>query len=651
MYLREEIEMNYEDVLSRIDEQKKSNNITSQLYRYTGLLQAIEFFSQRFSASQILEYTYDFVTELLIVDQIAVFSKQEDRYVLIKSKGYKFSTYILPFDESFDMIAKFHGHIMNTEDMERFLPSDLLKVFPSNLCIPLIIEDQLYGFILVNRMNKKALFNEDDYIIAEALMQLSNTSLSNYKSYQDLHNAKAELDEKIFNLFAINHSSKVLLSELNLSNLYTLSIDVFSELTQSSVTAFFLYDEISESFKLRAIKDAFHPSKMLNISLYLTPNAEINPSKTILDMQNPEDIDYFNSLYHNGYETVQALDPLYIVMVTKNTELLAFVTLGKNLADRPYHKGIFELIESLSSSSYIALSNAKYFKQANEQKQLLQKKFDRLMSLNSLMKNINSAKTIEELSQLTLNTLEISFGMKTGLFALYNPKKNAFEVLNSINIDNCPSEFSFSEDLSCLLEGENFILNSKDEIPLYLPSELSNTLSDASGSLFVPIVIENVENELLGVIGVFDFAESIIAESENVLTVNSIANHIAPVLYHLHQLKEQVELLCPNYENIFIKSLEKYIEEAEELFMNLEVIHIHYPKFSFTPIRLSDKALEKFSKVYTLTNSDLFIIDFDSYTEEDLKNIISTESEAEITIYKYKKDFTSVNEFMKCFAK
>ncbi|WP_341877852.1 hypothetical protein [Defluviitalea saccharophila] len=643
--------MSYEDILSRIDEQKKSQEITSQLYRYTGLLQAIQFFSQRFSAEQILNFTYDFVTELLIVDQIAVFSKQYDQYILIKSKGFSYTSYTLPFDENYNMIAKFHGHIMNAEDMERFLPSDLLKAFPSHLGIPLMIEDELYGFILANRMDKDSNFSQDDYIIAEALMQLFNTSLSNYKSYQDLHNAKAELDEKIFNLFAINQSSKVLLSELNLSNLYNLSIDVFSELTQSSITTFFLYDEISESYKLRGMKDAFHPSNKINLSLYLNPNAEINPAKTILDMNNLEDIKYFNSIYMNGYDTIQVLKPLYIVMVTKNTELLGFVTLGKNVAGKPYNKGIFELIESLSSSSYIALSNAKYFKQANEQKKLLQKKFDRLMSLNSLMKNINSAKTIEQLAHLTLNTLEISFGMKTGLFALFNPKNNTFKVLSSINMENCLAEFPFADSLNCLLEGENFILNSKDQIPEFLPEELSNSLSDASGAFLAPINIESIENELLGIIGVFEFSEGILADSENVLTVNTIANHISPVLYHLNQMKEQANLLCPNYENIFIKSLEKCIEEAEELFMDLEVIHIHNSKFSFTPIKLSDAASNKYKKIYRVTNSDLFIIDFDFNTVEELKSIISSEDEVEIALYKYKKDFKTVDDFMNCFAK
>lgn len=70
--------MNYDEILYKVNKQKDSQQITNQLYRYTGLIHAIQFFSQRFSYEQILDYIYDFLNELLIVDQIAVFAKKSD---------------------------------------------------------------------------------------------------------------------------------------------------------------------------------------------------------------------------------------------------------------------------------------------------------------------------------------------------------------------------------------------------------------------------------------------------------------------------------------------------------------------------------------------------------------------------------------------
>lgn len=546
------------------------------------------------------------------------------------------------------MIATFHGHILKEEDLERFLPKDLLYAFPSRLGVPLIVEDELYGFILTNRIENNPEFGQDDYIIAEALMQLFSTSLSNYKSYQDLHEAKLELDEKIFNLFAINQSSKVLLSELNLSNLYSLSIDVFSELTQSSITSFFLYDDKGECFTLRGMKDTFNPNNNFVLSVYPTHDYHLDRMKPILDMNNLEDAAFFNSFFNNIQDIMPLLNPSYIVLLIKNGKLLGFVTLGESITEKPYNKGIFELIESLASSTYIALSNAKYFNETNEQKALLQNKFDRLVSLNHLMKNINSASTVDQLSRLILSTLHISFGIKKGFLALSDASHSNFKILESIGMKNCPQIFTLTENMSCLIEGEHFIVNSKDQLPVLLPKELSDCLDCGSGALFVPICIERIETELLGVIAIFEFSETIISDQESVLIVDTIANHIAPVLYHLNQMEVQSNLLSPNHQNILFKDLESYIVEAEELFMDLEIIHIHSNSFSFNEIKLPDVFIEQFKHFYPISKTDVFIVAFESSNSEDLNLLLP--KEYDLSIYKYKKDFFSLEEFKRLFS-
>ena len=428
-------------------------------------------------------------------------------------------------------------------------------------------------------------------------MQLFNTSLNNYRSYKSLQNAKSELDEKVFNLFAINQSSKVLLSELDLSVLYNLSIDVFSELTQSALTSFFLYDEKGENYVLRGMRDTLNPSNKLKITVYLKDNVSLDFSKSILDMSNEEDYNLFIDSFQNSEAVITNLKPLYIVLLIKNKVLLGFVTLGKKVTDKPYNKGIFELIESLASSTYIAVSNANYFKETNEQKLLLQNKFNRLVSLNKLMKNINSASTTEELADLTLETLNISFGMKTGIFALYN--KDKFKVIRSINLDNCPCSFRLSNEFSCLFEGEYFIINSNEKIPKLLEKDLAKCIKDGAGALFVPIHIEDADTKLLGLICIFELSDTILSDQENLLTVDSIANHIAPVLHHLLRIKNQNELLAPNYEKIFINALENHIKEADDLFLDLTIIHLHNPNFSFGDVNIPDIIKNNYKDIYS----------------------------------------------------
>lgn len=637
--------MSYEDVLNKLKDDKQKENITSKLYRYTGLIHAIEFFSQKFSIEQILEYAYDFVNELIIVDQIAVFYKVNNQYIMFKSKGYNIEQYSIDYTTDYDNIALFHGHIMNTQDLNQFLPSKLLNDFPAKLGIPLIIESELYGFILTNRFEEKSDFEQEDFIVAEALMQLFNTSLNNYRSYKSLQNAKSELDEKVFNLFAINQSSKVLLSELDLSVLYNLSIDVFSELTQSALTSFFLYDEKGENYVLRGMRDTLNPSNKLKITVYLKDNVSLDFSKSILDMSNKEDYNLFIDSFQNSEAVITNLKPLYIVLLIKNKVLLGFVTLGKKVTDKPYNKGIFELIESLASSTYIAVSNANYFKETNEQKLLLQNKFNRLVSLNKLMKNINSASTTEELADLTLETLNISFGMKTGIFALYN--KDKFKVIRSINLDNCPCSFRLSNEFSCLFEGEYFIINSNEKIPKLLEKDLAKCIKDGAGALFVPIHIEDADTKLLGLICIFELSDTILSDQENLLTVDSIANHIAPVLHHLLRIKNQNELLAPNYEKIFINALENHIKEADDLFLDLTIIHLHNPNFSFEDVNIPDIIKNNYKDIYSLTKSDIFVAAFEKVDEKSIKDFV--DKKYDLSLYQYKKDFSTLDEFINLF--
>ncbi len=640
--------MGYDDILSNIQEHQKTQEITNQLYRYSGLIQAIEFFSQRFNDQQILEYAYDFVTELLLVSKIAIFGLKEDYYVLVKNKGYEQTEYAIPYTMDYDMIATFHGNIMLSHDLERFFPSDFVAQFPAHLGMPLAIENRLYGFIVMDREEEDNPFIQDDYIIAEALMKLFNTALSNFKGYRDLHEAKTELDEKVFNLFAINQASKVLLSELDLASLHTLSIDVFSELTQSSFTSFFLYDSKSESYILRGMRNTLNPSMQLHLSLRPIPDHRLDLTKYLLDLSKEDHRLYLDKVFFNGMEILSALQPVYVVMLMKNDELLGFVTLGENVTGKPYNKGIFELIESLASSTYIALSNSRYFHQVTMQKKLLQNKFQRMVSLNQLMKNINSARTVESLIELTLTTLEVSFGMTRGVVAFFDEDQELFTVKKSIGIPDCESTFPFVKGMERLKEGQMVFINTQDDVCDMMPYSFMEKVDEYAGVLLVPICLEDALVTLMGVIAVFQYHTTILSDEESMLTVDSIANHIAPVLYHLTQMENQQKMFSPNHEEIFLQDLHRHIHEAEELYMDLTVLHIHTQNtFSFQG-NLSVSQLQKqFKNVYPVSPEHIFMSSFYSMDMEKIKAILP---DSKITAYVFKKDFHNFEEFSALFA-
>ncbi|NLI38659.1 MAG: hypothetical protein GX384_04845, partial [Clostridiaceae bacterium] len=64
--------MEYQDILAKI-QQDESNDLSTDLYRYNGILEAISFFTNRLTYEQIIHASFDFVNELLTVNKSVLY--------------------------------------------------------------------------------------------------------------------------------------------------------------------------------------------------------------------------------------------------------------------------------------------------------------------------------------------------------------------------------------------------------------------------------------------------------------------------------------------------------------------------------------------------------------------------------------------------
>ncbi|MCX7746058.1 MAG: GAF domain-containing protein [Clostridia bacterium] len=643
--------MEYNSILKRIEEQKKEENLSTKLFRYTGLIQAIEFFSQKLNLDQIIEASFDFVNELLTLEKSAIFTLNHNNYILKKVKGYVDTEITLVKNtQEIQNIAVFHGTLLyERESMEKYFESAVLDAFTVTAIIPLIIENSLFGFIFISSKAAGEI-NSDDYIISEALMKLFNNALENYKRFEDLQKANRELDEKIFNLFAINQSSKALLSELSLDVLYNLSIDVFSELTQSSSTGFVLFDDKVDKYVLKAFKDIHYSEPDSLFGLTSNKGARVDTNKLIVDVTNEGDILYFNNLFIEGIEKLNSLNAKYVVMLIKGGKILGFVTLGQSVTGSSYKKSIFELIESLASATFIALSNAQLFKQVNEQKKIIQSKLEKLVSLNKLMRNINSSLKLETLLDLTLKTLEISFDVEKALIALYDKEKDSFNITNTINFSTKKRDIKPNENWKKVFEGDTLFETKGESVQKYFSSTLLNDVGTSQGMLIFPICIDRVDVEMLGVIIVFKYYKLPIGDEESILTLETISGHIAPVVGNLYTIEEQKRFLLPNYIELFKRDLKNDIKEAQELSLDLQVIQISDErKCIFKGSSIVDKLGSNFKRVYPFSNNHIFIVINDNKDYE--KEIRKAAGLKEVIVRRLvlNQDFHNYQEFFKLF--
>ncbi len=613
----------YQSILQRIEDEKKDEILSAKLYRYTGLVQAIDFFSQKLVFEQIIDAAFDFINELLLVEKSAIYVMQNNAYVAKKVKGFPGNLEKIESTGKLKNLAVFNGNMLYEKDkIIAFFEGSLIDSLGINAVVPLIIEGSLYGFILFKNKN----IGEDDYIISEALMRLINNALENFSRYGKLMSANAALDEKIFNLFAINQSSKVLLSELRMDVLYSISVDVFSELTRSKITGFVLWDDRADRYLLKSYKDVFYKTKDVIIDLSLDSTNTIDQNKVIIDLTSLSDRGYLDGLFEGACQQLEQLEAKYAVLILKNNQILGFVTLSDTVTDTQYSDGIFELIESLASSTYTALSNAKLFAIVNNQKAIIQNKLDKLISLNNLTKNISSSTRIETLLDTCARTLRISFNVEKGAVCLFNKEVNRFDVSKPINLEHCTNKaITPNVNWKRVFEGDSVFAIGQESVAQYAGNEFADEIGDAQGVLIIPVYIDMMDIEVLGVIMIFKYRDLLLDNEENLLILETIAGNIAPVLNNLQVIHLQQRFMLPNYIELFKNDLKEEIKAAMEYQVSLTVVQIEdEQEFLFKGNSIIDRLRENFKKVYPFSYNNIFIIENDNEKslEERLGNCI-----------------------------
>jgi transcriptional regulator with GAF, ATPase, and Fis domain len=596
------------EILSKVEEQKKERELSGKIFRYSALILAVDYFSQKLNPEQILNAAFDFVNELMTLESSSLYALKDGSFQLTREKGISIGVKSIPCSKKLNDLAVLHGNVLTgRSSILRFFDEYIYDNCNVEIVIPIIVDTTLEGFLLIPE-KASGEFDENDRSICEVLMNLCNSAMRNYATYNELRSINTSLDEKIFNLFAINQSSKALLSQLDLDALYSLSIDVFSELTQSSSTGFVLYDEKSEKYVLRSCRFVFESSRKLDLSLEMNEGASVDPNRIIIDLADPGDQQYFDSIFKNGVSEISVLSAQYVILLNKGSHVLGFVTLGATVTGTGYKKNIFELIESLASSTYIAISNAKHFKQVEEQKKIIQNKLDRLISLNRLVKNINNSMNIETLIDITMKTLSISFLAEKCLMATYDSNEKAFMVRSSFGLNAEVASIKTNKHWNRVMKGRTALVMETSELKEYFDDTLEK-LTDITGALIAPIYLDRADVEILGVIIVFGFFDSLISDEENVLTIETISGHIAPLLHNLALLEEQKHILRPDYSELFKRDLANEIRQAGEYGLELFVIKAgHTGEFSFSNPDLGGILGKKFEKVYTVAYNTVYII-------------------------------------------
>lgn len=463
-------------------------------------MKAIEFFSQRFSLENMSVSMFEFTVELLDLENCVLYVKDQDQYVVFKSQKEYIDGLSFAKEKKHDLMVYFHAGLLHLSDNNNFIDAKIVDFFKPNTGIPIIMDKGLYGMILFD----KGELTQDDAIIAEALMNLYHLALTNYWNFSELELNMKNLDSKIFNLFAINQASKALVSELDSSKLVDLSLSVFGELTQSRITSIFMFDEASDSYRCMGCSDVYNKIEYRPMVLHYKEKTkellkENKRIEVVVDFDKDEEKESFSELFEESFEYVSYYQPRYIINLVNYNDLIGFVTVSQRVNDEKYDQSIFELIESLASSTFVAINNARRIEEIKRNREVAELKVNRLERLNVLVKNMNTALSLDNLIELTLETLKISFGYQLSFFASFN--EDRFELIKSVGFDIDVKEFISRDIMEALYQGKTLIRYDVDDISDLLAGIMTDELYDKTqGLIMIPVAIDDVEPILLGII-------------------------------------------------------------------------------------------------------------------------------------------------------
>lgn len=534
---------------------REQGAVEGQEMNYSKLLQAVDFFCQSLHIEQLSYYGFELVHQALGFDKSCLFILENGSYVMKYEKNYGISSWIIPETERHHRAATLFGRIMTTEQGSYFSESDLEK-FSAKIVIPQINKDRMVGFIFSNG-RKDGSFTDETLAMAGALMQLMNRSYENAVNYVDLEKKNYELDKKIFNLFFVNHCSRILLSELSLDRIYGICIDIIRELTASSVTAFGLYDDIRDRIVIKGWQDIVSFQTFYG-EFKLKQEAPL-PSRVVYSLE--RDRGELAAIFEDIQE-LEALKAHYIVMLVKD-RILGFVSIGAPVSERPYDQVIFELIETIATSIYIAIVNAKLFEGVSRQSEAAQKKFETMESMNRIIKNVNSCDSLEELCAIAMKSLEIGYGVRKSVLCLY--RDGALRVMSQVGMPECQDvAVSPGPKLKGLdVTGMTYEFTAKN-VEEFLKGITPNKEDEANCMIIAPIRIDRLalgDQGTLGYLGVFQ-TESALREEE-ILLIDTLSNSMAPIVFQMNETRRIQSSYIEDQEQRLLEDIEEKLQNRE----------------------------------------------------------------------------------------
>lgn len=488
--------------------------------KYNALHSIIDFFSQNLHLDQIVEYGFNIYNslEIPIRSSIYILNKSTDHYERRFTYG-EVSNDVLSIAKAYnhDSFAVRNGFfLLNPEVQLRYFSKAVLESCKVNSVMPLIIDDLLFGFIFTSHEDPQTHMGE---AFLSRFNFLLNLSLEKASRYIEREHLRREIDKRIFNLNTLSHTVKLLLSELSLSGLLRLTVDVIQETCPNCTAGIGLKSSMEDKINVETYSTVHHFLKT-NQTLQLRHTSPVT-DRILLSVS--EDYALLSDQFLNA-ECLIEMGAHYVLFLTHNglegVLLIAqkqVVELTPDVKDR-----FFDVAGILT----IGIRNAKQFQVISEQKEHLDKSIKVMNRMNIMLKDIHSSETFDELIDQVMSMLNLTFGVKNAFLFEGTAVLSALE--GEVLIAESPYRVSelFTDDVD--------VYYTKASAMQRYPW-LDGLFTTFNCLIVAPIKVSQYSEDVIAYL-IITHTKARLYESQ-VKMIELLTSTIAPIMQHLKQVE------------------------------------------------------------------------------------------------------------------
>jgi len=252
---------------------------------------------------------------------------------------------------------------------------------------------------------------------------------------------------------------------------------------------------------------------------------------------------------------------------------------------------------------------------------------------------------------LVLKTLDITYKVEKAVVAVYDEEKKQFNILETLGFKTKKRKIIPNDSWNRVFEGDLIFETGTDVVSKYIKEDIIDDIEEAAGIIISPISLYTGEDiKTYGAIIVFKYQDTLLTDEENRVIIQTISNHIAPIMASFKEIESKERLLLPNYIELFKDNLKTAIDESKKYNLDLEVLEIHVKgRFTFHGRKFMGDLIQAYKMVFPVSYENIFIITFEKNgnIENEIKNKIG--QNIVINRHKFNKDFYTYEDFMSLY--